>query len=152
MKVRRKDELFRALRESVPGLAEEVDAAMEAGATEMVSKAKQFAPFDDGDLRDSIDWTRGRFQAENANVRGVRGGGDENSIAVHAGNAKAYYAAFVEFGTPPRPQGGMFKGTHHPGTRAQPFFFVAYRLLRKGMKGRVSRAMTRAMKRAGLKR
>jgi HK97 gp10 family phage protein len=134
--VRNKDRFLAGLKASVPTLEKEVNAAVEASATEMVASAKSFVPVDEGDLRDSIAWTRGVHVPENSNVRGVgAGGGGADSVTVHAGNAKAWYAAFVEFGAPDKPK--------------QPYFFPAYRIIRKKMKARISRAMTKAIKRAG---
>ena len=38
----------------------------------------------------------------------------------------AFYARFVEFGTGPRINGGIFAGSKHPGTRPQPFMRPAW--------------------------
>jgi HK97 gp10 family phage protein len=123
--------------------------ALETGAGQVVATAKNFVPVADGDLRDSIGYTFGNYAPDNANVRGVSagGGGDPDlSVTIHAGNAKAFYAAFVEFGTSPHDAGGLFKGAEHPGTTAQPFFYPAYRANKRSVKSRITRAMKKAIK------
>jgi HK97 gp10 family phage protein len=116
---------------------EEIHGALKLSAEEMTSTAKSFAPVDSGDLRNSIGYTFGEYKPENSNVRGVTGGGGklndpDLTVSVHAGDAKAYYAAFVEFGTVDTP--------------AQKFFFPAYRLVKKRVKSRISRATSKAAK------
>jgi HK97 gp10 family phage protein len=148
------------LKKAVAALPKRVEAAarpaMEAGAEELVKMMKRLAPVDDGDLRDSIGWTWGNAPAGAAviaqsdpNERGIR-------ITVYAGNAKAYYASFVEFGTAPHnvATGGgnkSFKGVAHghPGTRAHPFFFPSYRALKKRIQSRIKREMKKAIKFVG---
>jgi len=123
--------------------------ALEQGAQQIVSTAKNLVPKDSGDLERSIGYTFGEYTPANPNVRGVAagGGGDPDlSITIHAGDAKAFYAAMVEFGTSPHDNGGKFKGTKHPGTNAAPFFYPAYRANKKSVKARVTRAMNKAIK------
>lgn len=132
--------------------------AMEAGADELVEMMKRLVPKDSGDLRDSIGWTWGNAPAgakviaqSDPNERGLR-------ITVYAGSQKAYYAAFVEFGTAPHnvAKGGGNKShkgtvTGHPGGQAQPFFFPSYRALRKRIQDRIKRQTRAAMKLQGPK-
>lgn len=127
--------------------------AMEKGAQELVDMMKRLVPVDDGDLRDSIGWTWGNAPAGSkviaqsaADERGLR-------ITVYAGSEKAYYAAWVEFGTAPHnvASGGgnkSFSGdaNMHPGSRAQPFFFPSYRSLRKRIQARIKRETRKAIK------
>lgn len=126
----------------------EIHKALEKGAEEIKTTARNLVPVSSGDLRESIDYTFGKFEADNPNVRGVQAGGGledpELSVTIHAGDEKAYYAAFVEFGTKPHEQGGLFAGAQHPGTKAQPYFFTAYRLLKKRVKSRIARATRKA--------
>lgn len=127
----------------------ELDAALRTSAGEIVDLAKSFAPRKSGDLQNSIGFTVGEYIPENSNVRGVsaRGGGHDLSVTIHAGDAKAFYAAWVEFGTAPHINKGLYKGTENPGASAQPFFFPAWRLGKKRAKSRISRALTKAAKR-----
>lgn len=142
---------FRAKLAALPKVARtEMHRALKQNGQEMVSLARSLAPVEDGDLRQSIGMTFGVYRAENANVRGVSSSVGaaypELSLTVHVGDAKAFYAAFVEFGTKPHINGGKFAGTRHPGAAAHPFFFPAYRALKPRLKRRMSRAMTAAAK------
>lgn len=139
VKFDRKKQLLARLK-AVPVLARaEIRKALEKSAGEMVSAAHSFAPIDSGDLRRSIGYTFGQYTPANANVRGVGSGGGglqdpDLSVTIHAGDAKAYYAAFVEFGVVDSP--------------AKPYFYPAYRLTKKRAKGRVSRAVKAAAQKA----
>lgn len=135
VKVRNKDRLYSALRASVPNLDVELRKALADAGDDMVAKAKQFVPVDQGDLRDSLkwEWTRATQADENRSPAIViQGGGDTE-------NDDAFYIRWVEFGR--KGAGGM---------APRPFFFPAYRLMRRAMRSRMSRAMTRAIKKAGL--
>lgn len=126
--------------------------ALEKGAYDIAESARAFAPVDDGDLRRSIDFTFGQYTPDNANVRGVgstAGFHDKDlSVTVHAGDEKAYYASFVEFGTKAHPAGGKFKGATVPAIAAQPYFYPAYRANKKKVVAGVNRAITKAAKEA----
>lgn len=124
-------------------------AALEQGAAQVVASAKNFVPKRTRALENSIGYTFGAYRPANSNVRGMTAGGDGDpdlSITIHAGDATAFYAAFVEFGTAPHRLGGLFKGAHHPGSVAQPFFFPAWRINRRSVKARLTRAMRAAIK------
>lgn len=142
-----RDRLLRKLN-ALPQAAERrIKAAMEAAADDIVSMMKRLAPVDDGDLQMSISWTWGDAPKGSMTVATVsrrRGGGPR--ITIFAGNREAYYARWVEFGTSPHLNGGIFAGSTNPGTRAQPFFFVSFRANRRRTKSTISRAITRAAK------
>lgn len=112
-------------------------AAMEKGADEIVALMKSRVPVDDGDLRDSIGWTWGEAPKGSITIGKSRPlkDGDE-LITIYAGNDKAYYARWVEFGTQ----------KHTP----QPYFYPSYRQLKRRTKSRVTREMKKAIK-AGAK-
>ena len=132
--------------------------AMTQGATEMVQMMKQLAPVgDSGALSASIGWTWGDAPAGSLVIDQV--GNNRTAtlkITIYAGNSEAFYAAFVEFGTRPHSiagnasvdrglrQGG---GTLHPGAAAHPFFWPAYRALKKRVKSRITREINKAIKR-----
>jgi len=117
----------------------EVRKALDAGAAEIVAMQRTLVPVDSGDLRDSIGYTFGKYTAENANVRGVTAGPDsgenELSVTIHAGNAKAFYAMFQEFGV--------------VGKAAQPFFYPAWRAGIKKVKRQIASAFRKATKKLG---
>lgn len=89
--------------------------ALEKGADEMVDGAKALAPVDEGHLRDSIRKEPGAHELQ---------------VRVVAGDEAAFYAPMVEYGTTKQ--------------TARPFFWPTYRLLRKRIRNRVSRAVNKA--------
>lgn len=91
--------------------------ALDQSAREIVELAKKLAPRDQGDLIDSIH---------------VEAGEHDLARKIVAGDADAFYARWVEFGTVATPQ--------------QAFLFPAYRLLRDKMKRRLSRVSAKAVK------
>lgn len=112
----------------------EIRPALEKSADEIVQLAKNLVPVDQGDLRNSIGWTWGAAPKGAIAIGTVAGAGAgaEMTITVFAGNDEAFYARFVEFGT--------------QQASARPFFFPAYRALRKRSKSRIRRAGTKAAK------
>lgn len=135
----------------LPELArEEISKVMEAIAARVVALAKSLVPVDSGTLRDSIGWTWGdapKGSVSLGEVKGGRGAGNLR-ITIFAGSDEAFWARWVEFGTSGHVNEGLFAGSEHPGTTAQPFFFPAWRALRKSAKGSLSRAITTSAKRA----
>ncbi|WP_283195494.1 HK97-gp10 family putative phage morphogenesis protein [Rhizobium sp. AN80A] len=124
--------LKKKLTVEMPKRVEEATrAAMEKSAEELVSMMKRLAPIDTGDLQMSISWTWG--DAPDGAV--VVGESAEDSrglkITIYAGSKAAYYARWVEFGTKEQP--------------AHPYFYPAYRALRKRIKSRTVRAMKKAI-------
>lgn len=116
----------------IPKEAEiKIRVALIDGAEEIVAFAKRLVPVDSGKLRDSIGWQWGDEAPEGAIVLATakRQG---LSLVVFAGNSKAFYARWVEFGT--------------VKTRAQPFFFPAYRSLRNGVKRKISAVVRRSLR------
>ena len=145
---------------AIPKVARvELRKAVEKSAAEMANSMRSLAPVGrTGNLRASIGYTFGEYKAANANVRGAQSygfsGDPELAVTIHAGDEKAWYAAFVEFGTVPHnvAKGGGTKtaGSRavipHPGAAAQPYFFPAWRLGRKRAKSRINRAINKAAK------
>jgi len=72
---------------------------------------------------------------------------DDIRLTIYAGDDEAFYARWIEFGTAPHEIGGLYAGTMHPGTPAQPYFFPGYRALRKRARSRIARAINKAAKR-----
>lgn len=148
MKIQGREKLRAKLRAIPQAAKEEIHKALAVSADEMAAVARTFVPKRTGALARSIGYTFGPYKAENANVRGFSAGGalqdPDLSVTIHAGDAAAYYAAFVEFGTKPHVAGGKYAGAQNPGTTAQPYFFPAYRLTKKKLRSRISRATTKA--------
>lgn len=134
---------FEAIPKRLGGAA---TAAMEKGAQELVDMMKRLVPVDSGTLRDSIGWTWGDapdgakvISQSGADSRGLK-------ITVYAGSKEAFYAMWVEFGTEAHLAGGKFEGAEIPAQPAQPFFFPAYRSLKKRIRARIKRQTRAAMK------
>ena len=142
--VRGKDELFAKLKRLAPQAQKELEVSNGKKAHEMVSLARGFVPVKTGKLRDSIEATPpgGTPPDYSQGSRTV----PEGAFMVTAGNAKVRYAHLVEFGSRPHINEGQFAGTQNPGAPAQPFFFPAYRLIRKAMRSAASRAITKSIK------
>jgi HK97 gp10 family phage protein len=110
------------LRRKMKAIPLEVRKALKTqnaqNAADLVDTMRGFAPVQDGDLVSSI---------KHRDVSGST----RISQRVSAGAADAPYASWVEFGT--------------TKSEASPFFWVAYRLLRRRMKSRMSRAAKKAI-------
>lgn len=113
---------------------EQIKIAMAQGAEEITDFMRRIvpvAPKNGGTLRDSIGWAWGaQPPAGTKVVGGAKAQGLQ--LVIFAGSDKAFYARFVEFGTP-----------QHP---ANPFFFPAYRASRKRIKAAIGRAVRKAAK------
>ncbi|OAE40664.1 HK97-gp10 family putative phage morphogenesis protein [Agrobacterium tumefaciens] len=147
-KIQGLDRLKRKLAK-LPAVAKQmIRQAMEAKANEIVAMMKNLVPVDDGTLRDSIGWTWGNAPKGSLTLASVQATGDSDmTLTIYAGNKEAFYARWVEFGTARHENGGLFAGSIHPGTTAQPFFFVSWR----ANKRRTVRAVRKASRDAAKK-
>ncbi len=128
------DALRRKFTQTVPAeVRKAATAALEKGAQEIVDMARSLVRVDSGELRDSIDWTWGDAPAGSL-VLGTVGGQEYGTlrITIYAGNDDAFYAAWQEFGT--------------QNQRANPYFFPAYRSLRRRVRSRITRDINKAIK------
>lgn len=147
--VRNKDRLFAKLRQLVP----EADAALTRvngeAAAEMAALAKSYVPVRTGRLRDSITVTPpgGSPPGHSQGARIVPPG----SFMVTAGNSGVRYPHLVEFGSKAHRAGGRFEGAEHPGTAAQPYFWPAYRLIRRRHRARAGRALGASIRKVAAK-
>lgn len=141
------DRLNRKLKALPEAADKAIRPVMERIATDVVSLAKSLAPVEDGLLRDSINWTWGEAPKGTIVLGKVKKNTTGNlAITIFAGDDRAFYARWVEFGTSPHINGGIWAGTKHPGTRAQPFFYPAWRAYRKGAKSKMGRAINKSAK------
>lgn len=102
------------------------------GAQEIADMATHFAPEDTGDLVNSITVTG---EGQSTPPYSHPGGSHvvpEGAAAVSVGSSDVRYPHLQEYGT-----------RHHA---AQPFFWPAYRTLKKRSANRIKRAMTKAIK------
>lgn len=135
VKFTNKDRFYARLRSSVPKIKDRLTDVNQKSAKDMVGMAQRLVPVDDefgGTLRDSIRMGPGR--RETAFV--VEAGGPTTTKVVKDGADGSYdYALAQEFGT--------------AEVSAQPYFWPSYRVMKKTHKGRVSRAIGKAIKEAG---
>lgn len=129
-----------------------IRAEMGRAADEIVAMMRGLVPVDSGALRDSIGWTWGQAPRGSMVVAALRGrgvGGDL-SLTIFAGSSDAYYAKWVEFGTQAHAlaknasvERGLRQdqGGKHPGTKAQPFFYVSWRANKRSIRRRVNKAV-----------
>ena len=142
------DKLRRKLKAIPKAAKDEARKAVVLGAEEIAALQRNLAPVDDGDLKDSIHVTKpGETTPPYSQPGGSRTANPEQAL-VTAGNTKVRYAHLAEYGTAPHVNGGLFAGSQHPGTQAQPFFWPGYRALRRRVKSRVSREINKAIKKA----
>ncbi|OAM77699.1 HK97-gp10 family putative phage morphogenesis protein [Devosia elaeis] len=127
-KVQGLDRLQKKLRRMPEQAKTDIRKALNQSADEMVDMAKSLAPREDGTLQNSIQKEDGRHELS----INVVAGGPETTTSVDGGAYEYDYALAQEFGT------SKMKPT--------PFFFPAYRAIRKRIRGRVSRATTKAAK------
>lgn len=162
-KIRNRERLRAKLRALPDAIRAEIKPALEKGAQNIADLAFSLAPFESGALRQSIDWSYGPPpQGARIGVGKKQGAAAMKTdllISVYAGNDRAFYARWVEFGTQAstagtrvadkrsRKSGATRKSYRtHPGTPAHPFFYPAYRALRKDVSAKIRRATDRAIK------
>lgn len=137
------DRLRWKLTRKIPRAVEQAAVqTMEAGATEIVRLMKSLAPVDEGELRDSIGWTWGAAPA-GAMVLArskVAGGKGRKQITIYAGNARTMVGSRNQF------QLARLQEFGTQAMAANPFFFPAYRALRKRVRGRVTRGIRKAIR------
>ncbi|WP_262027145.1 HK97-gp10 family putative phage morphogenesis protein [Microvirga sp. Mcv34] len=154
------DRLRAKLRALPKEAKKEIREALEKSAGEVVRMAKQLAPYESGDLRNSIGYTFGTYRPDNSNVRGmsatISDGDPDLTVTIHAGDKKAWYARLVEFGTAAhtirskRPggllniNGRLIEQVSHPGGSPRPFFYPAWRANKRRIRGRLTRATRKA--------
>lgn len=127
------DKLRQKVRKLPPEMERAIRESFETGASDMVGMAQRLAPVETGALRNSIAWRYG--DPPGGSIGGFAMGSRskaEDRISIYAGDREAFYARWVEFGA--------------MGIPAQPFFFPAWRALRKQIKSRNTRAINKAAK------
>lgn len=143
-----KDKVLRRFRKLPAIVQKELRADFEKGAAALTKDMKRRAPKKSGALRATTLWRWGSSKKVKY-AFGATGQSDGLSIVVSSGGqANGFdvrYAHLVEFGSAPHPQGGRFKGTMHPGTPANPFFFVTYRAKRRSLRNGRRRAFRKAI-------
>lgn len=162
-KIKNKARLIAKLKALPLELKKGIIGAMEKGAQDIVDLQYHLCPVDTGDLRNSIDWNWGAVpKGVSLGIKGGPEGTAEGQkdllLSIHAGDERAFYARWVEFGTRPSTKGDRVSAPSrgkgktrisyrtHPGTRPQPFFFPGYRANRKKAVARIVRQSNLALK------
>lgn len=141
-----------------------VTPVMAASANKITSMQRHLVPVDEGDLRNSIDWTFGEPPPTKATgafrPKPGTSKADGSVVSIYAGDDEAFYARWVEFGTQPSKTGDKVTNASgrkrkalrtHPGTAAQPYFFPAWRAHRKAAGKAMRRAIGKAVREAAKK-
>lgn len=119
--------------EAIPRrVREAVAPALQKSGDEITGTMKALAPEDTGDLKNSLTVTPGGQRTPAYSQPGGSQVVPVGAIAITAGNEKVRYAHLAEYGTAEAP--------------AQPFFWPAYRLLKKRTGNRIKRALRKAVK------
>lgn len=125
-----------------PAGQEQAEAAVLAGAQDMASAARALVPHKTGHLRDTI-----KVEPDHAHLGAKVVAGDASTmVEVRKGSGVFWQLArLVEFGTKRHRAGGIFKGAWI-SAKPHPFFWPAYRLMRKRVKARIVRNVNKAFK------
>lgn len=122
----------------MPGeIREEIKVALAQAAREITDLMENLVPKDTGLLAGSIGWVWGDKVPKGAfSLMKVRAGTTDPDllITIYAGDREAYYGRWVEFGT--------------KAQAAHPFFYPAYRAMRKRVNALMRTAIRRGIKRA----
>lgn len=119
--------------EAIPErVRESVAPALEKSGNELAGTMKRLAPEETGALERSITVTPGGQATPPYSQPGGSQMVPVGAVAITAGNEQVRYAHLQEYGTTDAP--------------AQPFFWPAYRLLRKRMLNRTKRALRKAVR------
>ena len=131
---------FKQLRRVAPEVTEELDKSLQKSAEEVAGLAHDLAPKASGEYADSI-------QAKPI---------EDKAGVPRWGVFADWIWRFIEFGTSAGKRGERVHqngrsrkvGRTHPGTPARPHIWPAYRAVKKRIKGRTTRSINKAVKRA----
>lgn len=144
VKIEGRASLLRKFRGMPGAVRSEVSKAVPASANDLVGMMKRLAPSRTGALVASI---HRESAGEGYRELIVAGGTAATRREVREGSGVfTDEAVLVEFGTKEHKAGGMFQGATIPAIPARPFFFTSWRAMKKSIKGKLSRAMTKGIK------
>lgn len=158
VKVAGREELMRRLERITPGVTEAAAEAKLEAVKEAANLISADAPHDSGEYMESI---QGDFQKNRPGIAPVGGkqSKDPDAVGVYAD----WKWRFLEFGTAPHKikakakpalvfrDGGpiiVAEEVNHPGSRAQPHVFPAWREYKPKAKRKIAKAVNDAVKRS----
>jgi HK97 gp10 family phage protein len=168
-KVQGLDRLLRQLADIPKSVSEAAEYQLSENAYELAQAIKSHAPVATGALAESVNFCAGDAP-DSASLGAASGNPDPLGQAlterglrysVFAGDKRAFYARWVEFGTRAGTKGDKVSDkTHgsrtvqrnHPGTNAQPFFYPTIRARMPALKSAMGRAVGQAAKKSAQKR
>lgn len=126
---------FQKRMAAIPKAAREaIKPALMKSAEEIADMQRRLAPRDEGELIESIKVTGPGEATPPYSQPGGATTVPENAVAITVGNSDVRYPHLQEYGTSKQ--------------AAQPFFWPAYRLLKKRTQGRIKRAIGKAIREA----
>lgn len=144
-KITGRDRMRKVLKALPESVRKNLRVATLAGGEDMAGTMRSLVPVDRGDLKDSIKVTPGDQALHLYNQSRSRRVEKDPYLAAII-HVDAFYAAWVEFGTPPHINQGQFAGTMNPGTPAQPYFWPGYRSRKKQVIARINKAARKGIK------
>ena len=130
------------LRKRLAAIPKQVQKATQPAlmkqAEAMAASMRGLAPFESGDLRNSIEVTPGGAATPPYSQPGGSMTVGSNAVAITVGNADVRYGHLVEYG-----HGNGFNGSTVP---PKPFFWPAVRLHQKKAKAAIKRAVGKAVR------
>lgn len=126
-KIRNKDRLHRKLSKLVDGFDQQVEADMKKGAEELAVAVKGYAPVKTGEYRDSIV-AKPVTQFDQHSSTGITRVVEARAWGLYANDIWR----FLEFGT--------------QKMRSRPHIFGLFRLMRRRIRGRISRGINKKVK------
>lgn len=126
------DRMNRRFAAVLKNVRESVQPSLVKSGEELAGMMRQLAPEDEGDLKASIAVTAPGQTTPAYSQPGGSRTAKENEVLVTVGNVGVRYPHLVEYGTSKAP--------------AQPYFWPAFRLLRKRLENRTKRAIGKAVR------
>jgi HK97 gp10 family phage protein len=147
--------LLRKLEKLKTQTAPAIRPVMEIVAERICQDMRALVPRGEtGELAKSIGWTWGKAPERSMVIQKAEVG--SMVLTIYAGNKKAFYARWREFGTRANTKGEALTyasgrrrtGGGHSGTRAQPFFYPSFRANKKMFVREMRKALNQAIKAA----
>ena len=160
------DKLLRQIAAIPKGVAEAAEYQLSENAYTLADAIKSHAPVATGALAASVSYcagdppegaTLGGGQTSNADPLGEALSERGLRYSIFAGDKRAFYARWIEFGTRAGTKGDKVSdkshrsrtvARNHPGTKSQPFFYPTIRARAPQLKASIGRAISQAAKKA----